>query len=74
MSCEENPVLRIMLEDDVDLRATGERILALVEDGWRKVEAEVAPLQELLRQAGVKGNQQEEELQDRGEEEGYFEA
>ncbi|KAK4311954.1 hypothetical protein Pmani_016585 [Petrolisthes manimaculis] len=66
VSCEENLVLRIMLGDDLDLRTTGDKILALVEDGWRRVETEVAPLQDLLRQADVKGNQ-EEGLQDRGE-------
>lgn len=54
-----------MLEDDTHLRETSERVVTLVEDSWRKVRAEVEPLQELLEQAETKT--QEEGFQGRGE-------
>lgn len=65
---EDNPVLRTMLEDDTHLRETSERVVALVEESWRKVRAEVEPLQELLEQAETKT--QEEGFQGRGESRG----
>ncbi|KAK8381897.1 hypothetical protein O3P69_015122 [Scylla paramamosain] len=40
---DDNPVLRTMLEDDAHLRETNERVVALTEDSWRKVRAEVEP-------------------------------
>ena len=61
---DDNPVLRTMLEDDAHLRETNERIVALTEESWRKVKAEVGPLHELLVQAEAKT--QEEGFQGRG--------
>ncbi|MPC75346.1 hypothetical protein E2C01_069732 [Portunus trituberculatus] len=61
---DDNPVLRTMLEDDVHLRETNERVVALTEESWRKVRAEVEPLHELLVQAEAKT--QEESFQGRG--------
>nr|XP_045596380.1 dynein axonemal heavy chain 6-like [Procambarus clarkii] len=55
---EENLVLRTMLEDDPHFRSTVERVLALLEDSWKKVEAEVDPLGALLQQADTQTHEE----------------
>ncbi|XP_053633338.1 dynein axonemal heavy chain 6-like [Cherax quadricarinatus] len=58
VTSEENLVLRLMLEDDSHLRNNIESVLALLEDSWRKVEAEVDPLRTLLQQTDTKTHEE----------------
>ncbi|XP_047493549.1 dynein heavy chain, cytoplasmic-like [Penaeus chinensis] len=51
VASEENTVLRTMLEDDSLLKESIGKVLSLVEDKWQKVEAEVNPLDDLLKEA-----------------------
>lgn len=54
----------MMLEDDPYLRGTTDHVLALLEDSWRNVEAEVDPLGGLLEQAEMQTH--EEGIQGQG--------
>ncbi|XP_063591421.1 dynein axonemal heavy chain 6-like [Penaeus indicus] len=51
VASDENTVLRTMLEDDSLLKESIGKVLSLVEDKWQKVEAEVNPLDDLLKEA-----------------------
>lgn len=66
VASDENTVLRTMLEDDSLLKESIGKVLSLVEDKWQKVEGEVNPLDDLLKEAQTPPR--EEGIQDQGEE------
>ncbi|XP_068222067.1 dynein axonemal heavy chain 6-like [Palaemon carinicauda] len=55
---DENVALRIMLEDDAQLRDTTNQIISLVEDYWKKIEDTKQPLELLLKEAQMKTQQE----------------
>lgn len=59
-----------MLEDDSLLKESIGKVLSLVEDKWQKVETEVNPLDDLLKEAQTPPR--EEGIQDQGEEDKDF--
>ncbi|XP_042865644.1 dynein axonemal heavy chain 6-like [Penaeus japonicus] len=69
VASEENTVLRTMLEDDSLLKESIARVLSLVEDKWQKVEAEVNPLDDLLKESQTPAREegiQDQELSELG--------